>query len=309
MTAVVCVLATTWLWSLIPLAVKVAYTSFNPAFIAFARLVGGTLVFAVVEIASGRKLRIPPAKSPVDLPGPKWIRFRGWIAIAAVGISGDLLLYTLGLRYTTASAATLIVSTDGVMMALLGVVVLGERMSWFKASAAVTALTGLFLVNWNGQDLSALLASRYLLGNVLVLCAACCFATYGLGQRALAKAPGGTLLPVFLLASALASVAAAAQPAAHAPVTVPAALSLAFLGLVATGLAYILLVKGMARLEAATAGLLASTLPLFTMVEAHFVLGERITPYLVAGAALVIAGVSLIMTHQRIYGEGEVSPA
>ena len=94
-----------------------------------------------------------------------------------------------------------------------------------------------------------------------------------------------------------------------APIT-PAAITwrslgaLLYLGLGGTGLAYVLLAKGMARLEAATVGLLGSTLPLFTMIQAHYWLGEQITPYLVAGAALVIMGVTLILIHQKTYGEG-----
>jgi drug/metabolite transporter (DMT)-like permease len=59
----------------------------------------------------------------------------------------------------------------------------------------------------------------------------------------------------------------------------------------------------MAKLEAATVGLLCSLLPLFTMVEARLILRETITVYLVGGAILVIAGVSLMMAHQRIYGD------
>jgi drug/metabolite transporter (DMT)-like permease len=300
---VVCVLATTWLWSLIPLAVKAAYASFNPAFIAFARLAGGAIVFVVAEIAAGRGIRLPAKTAPVTLLGPKRIGLRGWIIVAAVGICGDLLLYTLGLRYTTASAATLIVSTDGIMLALLGVLVIGEPMSWFKAAAGLTALAGLFLVSWNGQDLTSLLQSRYLVGNILVICAACCWATYALGQRVLARVPGGTLVPVFILAVLIAIVPAVSQPAMHAPLRLSAAAALLYLAFGGTGLAYILLVKGMAKLEAATVGLLCSLLPLFTMVEARLILRETITVYLVGGAILVIAGVSLMMAHQRIYGD------
>jgi drug/metabolite transporter (DMT)-like permease len=59
----------------------------------------------------------------------------------------------------------------------------------------------------------------------------------------------------------------------------------------------------MARLEAATVGLVGSTLPLFTMGEAHLFLGEDITAYLAGGAVLTIAGVALVIRHQRVYGE------
>jgi drug/metabolite transporter (DMT)-like permease len=137
--AILYVLGTVWLWGLIPLAVKGAYQSFSFAFIAVCRLAVGTLVFAVVQAASGRTLRgdgVPPGQ-PVT--ARLHLSARAWIFVAGVAIGGDLLLYTLGLRYTTASAATLIVSTDAVLLTLFGVLLLRERMSWLKAAAAYSA--------------------------------------------------------------------------------------------------------------------------------------------------------------------------
>jgi drug/metabolite transporter (DMT)-like permease len=297
-----CVLGTVWLWSLIPLAVKVAYQSFNFGFIAFARMALGACVFAALDVAAGRGIRLPAPRGSEALPGPRWMGVRGWVLVAGLGIGGDLLLYTLALRYTTASAATLIVSMDGIILALLGVVVLKERMSPLKGAAGLMAIAGLVLVGWNGQDLSALVRSEYFLGNVIVIGAACCWATYGVGQRALARLPGGSLLPIFVLVTALAAALAFTRPVTHGPVTRAAVLAVLFLGLGGTGLAYVLLAKGMARLEAATVGVLSSTLPLFTMVEAHLLIGETVTWYLVAAAVLVMGGVALIMRHQRLYG-------
>jgi len=296
------VLGTVWLWSLIPLAVKVAYHSFNFGFIAFTRLAIGACAFALMELRAGRGLRFPARRPDECLPGPRWIGPVGWVLIAGIGIAGDLLLYTLGLRYTTASAATLIVSTDGIILALLGVVVLRERMSWLKAGAGVTALGGLFLVGWNGQDLSALVASKYFLGNVIILCAAFCWATYALGQRVLAHRPGSGLFTIFVVGAAGAGLVAFTRPMAHSALQWSAVGGIVYLGLGGTALAYILLAQGMRRLEAATVGLLGSTLPIFTMIEAHFLIGEQITAYLVGGVLLIIAGVSLIMRHQRVYG-------
>ncbi len=297
------VLGTVWLWSLIPLAVKVAYQSFNFGFIALARFAVGTAVFGAVELASGRGVRLPSRRSGSQLPGPPWIGPAGWTIIAGLAIGGDLLLYTLGLRYTTASAATLIVSTDGVLLGMLGVLVLRERRSRLKTLAAGSTLAGLVLVGWNGHDLSALVRSEYFLGNAIVLSAGICWAAYGLGQRVLAGLPGSGLFPIFLVGTAVAGLAAAMQPVAHGPVRWQAVVALAFLGLGGTGLAYVLLVKGMQALETGTVGLLSSTLPLFTMIEARLVLGEEITIYLLSGAAFVMAGVVLIVRHQSVYGQ------
>lgn len=297
------VFGTVWLWSLIPLAVKVADRSFSFGFIAFARLAMGTVVFGALELGAGRGIRIPRRLKGQTLRGPRWVGARAWVVIAGVGIGCDLLLYTLGLGYTTASAATLIVSTDGVILALLGVLVLRERMSWWKGMGAMVALVGLVLVGWNGQDLSALVKSEYFLGNLIVLAAGCCWAVYGLGQRVLVEMPGASLFPIFVVGTVLAGAAALGQPVVHGPIQWPAVVAVLYLGLGGTGLAYILLAKGIARLEAATVGLIGSTLPLFTMGQAHLFLAEEITVYLAAGAALVMAGVALVMRHQRVYGE------
>lgn len=296
------VFTTVWLWSLIPLAVKVAYQSFNFAFIGFTRLAVGAVVFGAIEMAAGRGMRLPRRRPGETLRGPRWLGVGSWVVIAGVGIGADLLLYTLGLRHTTASAATLIVSADGVVLALLGVVVLRERMSWWKGTGALVALGGLVLVGWNGQDLSALVRSEYFLGNAIVLAAGCCWAIYAIGQRALAGLSGPTLFPIFLVGTLLAGTAVLGQPATHGPIRWQAVLAVLYLGLGGTGLAYVLLVKGIAKLEAATVGLIGSTLPVFTMVEAHFLMGEEITVFLVGGAALVIAGLALVMRHQQVYG-------
>jgi drug/metabolite transporter (DMT)-like permease len=296
--AVAYVLATVWLWSLIPLAVKVADDSFSGGFIGFVRLLFGMCFFAVWELTTRRSLRLPAAA-----PGPRGVGPRLWIIVAGLGIGGDLVLYAVGLRYTTASAATLIVSTDGIMLALLGVVVLRERRSGLKTAAGLAALTGLVLVGWSGQSVVGLLASKHSLGNVIVLLAGCCWATYGLGQRVLAGAAGGSLFWIFLVGAAMGATVAFSAPITHAPITAKAVGALLYLGLGGTGLAYVLLVRGMARLEAATVGVVSSTLPIFTMIQAHYWLGEAITPYLLAGAVLVMAGVTLILRHQRVYGE------
>lgn len=77
---------------------------------------------------------------------------------------------------------------------------------------------------------------------------------------------------------------------------------LVFLGSVGTGLAYVLLAKGMQRLKAASVGPVSSTLPLFTMTEARLLLREQTTPHLPAGAAFVVTGAVLIVQHRRVHG-------
>ena len=122
------------------------------------------------------------------------------------------------------------------------------------------------------------------------------------GQRVLAKSPGGHLFWIFLVGTGLAACVAFVQPITHAHVTWQSVAALAYLGLLGTGLAYVFLAKGLAHLEAATAGILNSLLPVFTLVQAHYFLHEPITVYLLGGAACVMGAVMLILGHQRRWG-------
>ncbi len=106
------------------------------------------------------------------------------------------------------------------------------------------------------------------------------------------------------MGTVLAACVAFIQPITHAHVTWQSVAALAYLGLFGTGLAYVLLAKGLAHLEAATAGILNSLLPVFTLVQAHYFLHEPITIYLLLGAACVMAAVMLILRHQRRWGCG-----
>ncbi len=300
---VIYILAAAWLWSLIPFAVKIADASFTASFIGFARLAFGAVFFTLWELSRGHSLRLPSSRPEACLPGPRWMGLGMWILLAALGISGDFIFYAAGLHYTTASAATFIISTDGVMLALLGVLVLRERMSWMKALAGLAALTGLIIVGWSGQSLNTLFTSEYFLGNLLILCAGCCWAIYSLGQRVLARVAGGGMHWIFIIGALLAMSLAFSSPINHAPITLKSLGGLLYLGIGGTGLSYLLFFKGLSRLEAATVGVLTSTVPIFTMIQAHYWLNEEITRYIVSGGVMIITAILLMLRHQKVYGK------
>lgn len=81
----------------------------------------------------------------------------------------------------------------------------------------------------------------------------------------------------------------------------------AWVGVVATALAYLLYVRGLARVGAATAGTLALAEPLAAVVLGVSVLGGRPTPLAVAGAALVAVGLVVAAFRTAPASAGRVS--
>lgn len=286
---IIYVLAAVLLWSVIPLLIKQIVPPFDPRWVAMLRLVLGTGFLAVVE-------RLLAARSR-ESGRPRWRRRElALLVVAGAGIGGDYLLYTAGIARTTASAGNLIVQIEIIALSIWGLLVLKESVSAVKLGGMALCFSGVFLVGWNGQSLSALAQSQYFAGNLLVFGGGLCWSVYALTQKMLldTRGAGETVVPIMAIGAVMAgAVAVFGPPAARAPTGLQWGYLLA-LGCFCTGLSYLLMVRGLQRLEASHLALLATLNPIFTMTEAHFLLGEKLTGFLIAGAALVVAGVILM---------------
>lgn len=70
-------------------------------------------------------------------------------------------------------------------------------------------------------------------------------------------------------------------------------------------LPYTLIAWGQTRLESGTAAILNATMPLFSIVLAHFVAGtERLTPSRIGGVTLGVLGVAVLVGPQAVAGLG-----
>ena len=285
------ILAAVLLWSVIPLLIKQVVPPFDPRWVAMLRLALGTAFLAVAEAFLAARFAAGHARRP------RWRRREvALLVIAGASIGGDYLLYTAGIARTTASAGNIIVQIEIIALSLLGLLVLKESISPVKLAGMALCFGGVFLVAWNGESLGALAQSEYFAGNLLVFGGGLCWSVYALSQKMLleTRGAGETIVPIMAIGAAMAAVVAVfVSPARHAPTTMQW-LWLVGLGCFCTGLAYLLMVRGLRQLEASHLALLATLNPVFTMTEAHFLLGEQLTRFILGGAALVVSGVTLM---------------
>ena len=158
------VLAAVVLWSFVPLMLKQVLPVFSPYFIAMMRLLLAALFIAVMQ---SFRVQGPLEARPRLWAGRHW----AWLVAAGLGISGNYILYNIGLRRITAGAANLLVQIEVIALVMLGVVVLKETMRGRKAAGTLAALIGVLLVAWNGEDVSAILRSKHFLGSLTVMAA------------------------------------------------------------------------------------------------------------------------------------------
>jgi len=279
----VLIVATAFLWGTVAVIVKVMVRAVDAALIAFVRMALGGLALTFAMFATRTRI----------VPRENW----RLVGIGAVGIAFNYLLFTIGLRYTSASAGAMVVQTEVVFLAVLSVVLLKEPFGSKKIVGMTVALVGVTLISWNGNDVSSLLRSDYLLGNAIIILAGLFWAFYAYCQKRLTQDGRvlSSLSPIFLISAGILLPFALPSVPGLAHLSGLQVVGLLYLGLICTGFAYLLLAKGMKGVPASTAGLLTTLMPVSSVILAHAFLGEGLTPYMALGAALDLGGIALVI--------------
>jgi len=176
--------------------------------------------------------------------------------------------------------------------ALLGVVVLRERLSLPQAGVVALAMAGLVLVAATGSALG----TATLLGNLLVMGAVACEASFVLlGKR---LAPPYQPLRLALGANVVGPAGAAPLALRDMPfdiATVPRSIWLmgSWYALSASVFCLWLWYRGLPHVEAWLAGLTTAAIPVTALAGSTFVLAESIEARKLLGGALVLAAIGL----------------
>ncbi|MFN7571516.1 MAG: DMT family transporter [Betaproteobacteria bacterium] len=205
-----------------------------------------------------------------------------------------------GIALTTATAAGVILATLPAAVALLARVVLGERFTPRVTWAVALAVGGIAALQFVRADAAETSRAQTLLGNLLLLGAVFCEATYVILSKRLAatRAPLRVSALINLWGLALMAPFALwqAQGFAFAAVTLPLWALLVFYALAASLFAVWLWMSGMQRVPANHAGVFTVALPIAATLVGVGLLGEQFTWLHAAALAAAAAGVVLIAT-------------
>ena len=228
--------------------------------------------------------------------------------LAAYGLVLALFnaLWTLSVSINGAAVATVLVYSCGAFTAVLGRILLKERLGGAKIAAVALSLVGCALVagildigSWKGN----------LAGVLTGIAAGLAYAGYSIMGRSASQRgldPWSTLLYVFFFA-ALFLLFVNLLPGAPLPGSsrTPADilwlgaawkgwLVLFLLGAIPTVAGFGLLLVSLTHLPSSVASLVVSTEPVFTAVFAYFLLGEMLTAPQLIGAAMILGGVVVL---------------
>jgi drug/metabolite transporter (DMT)-like permease len=270
------------IWSGTFVSTKIVLAQISPAVSALYRYL---IASAILFVLSFKKLERIERK---DYP-----------AIFVLGLTGVTLYYLLqhvGIQYTTAIDAAILVSLSPVFIGVISWIFLKERLRPLAICGLLLALAGSILVISNGALNFAGVESR-LFGNIFILLTAVSWAAYSVfGKQLLKKYRTLTLISVttwvgtaFLIPFSLFEISSSHN------FTLDWAgwLHMLYLGGAASVYGYLAWYRALAKLPSVTVGSYLYFRPLLTGLIAALVLSEGVSLQVVVGGIIILVGTYL----------------
>lgn len=280
--------AVTMMWGGTFVAGRFLAGSLSPLFAASLRfLLASVALLGFVGVA-----RIPLAR-----PTP-----RQWLQLTLLGFFGIFfynLCFFYGLQYINASRASLIVALNPAVIGLASWLLFKERLGRVKVAGIALCIGGasLVIVSRNPQLLAV--TPNAWIGDLLILGCVAGWGIYSLCSRELNQALGPLQTVTFsvligcVMLLVLATLRGEMSAAALLNLDTPQWLSLIYLGVFGSALAYIGYYDGIRKIGATRSGVFIALNPLTAVLLGALLLGERLTLTLCLGGALVLAGIYL----------------
>ncbi len=275
------------IWASQFIMVKLVQRQMGPLFAAFFPLLIATLLLAPFV-----------ARAKRGMPRADAIHF---VLLGVLGQVVAQLFITWGVRLSLASNAALLSLALPVCTAVMAYFILGERMTrvrWVSFLLAIVGVVACSGVNWSELNLTS---GHFLLGNLMIFLSINGSAFYNTYSKRLLGRYGPLELLLysyyavvaFLLPFTLASEGRTFLELPHFSLTVW--FGLAILAVFQYFVSMVIFLKVLTRLDATQAALCNYLIPFFGVLLAWAVLGESLTPFMVAGGVIVL-GSTLLAT-------------
>jgi drug/metabolite transporter (DMT)-like permease len=241
---------------------------------------------ALVAMVLVRERRLP------RLDASQWLRVT---LLGLTGVAGYNLCFMAGLETVPASRGSLIIALNPAATLLGAALFLHEPLTLPKVAGMAVALLGVAIELSGGNPLR-LFDGGAGVGELLLFGCVLSWAAYTLiGKRI----TGITPLAITTYAALIGTVMLAGAVAARGELGIPqvsakAWIALVYMGTIGTAIAFVWFLEGVQQLGPARAAIFVNLVPVAAIALGVLLLHEKITAAMLAGAALVVAGVWII---------------
>lgn len=296
------------MWAAQYAAYKVATEKMGPITVsAWCFLLASVVLFPFLIWERNRPNAVPPAtETATASPQPSGRsllnkrNLAGFVIISLFGLIPGSAILAWGVDRSTASNAALIYLTVPVITAILASIILRERMTAVRWGSLFISLVGVLILSSSDLRHLQLASSEFLVGNILVLLACTGSSLYNVYCKELLRR--FTSLEVLIFGYLLAFVACLplmilVEHFAWASLSDYRAttwFALIVLSVLSWGLAMVLWMYLLKRLDVSQASVSIYLLPFLGVVISAVTLHEKITTAMIAGGIVTLAGTVLI---------------
>lgn len=290
----VAILVAVSLWGPSFVATKVALREAPPLTVAFLRfLVASCFLYPLWRNSNERAALHTISRRQLALGG-------------LVGVAFYFILENLGLLLTTASDAALLMAVIPVACLIAEAVWFKQAIPWRRGLGILISILGVFLVVGQAPTLGG---GSQLLGDVLVIAAALCWAVYSLLGRTLNQYPQLTVVTHQTIYGMLMLFPfALLESAGWQRLSLAGSLSILYLGVMCSAVTYLLYNYALRGLAASQVSTFLNLVPVIGVITAMLVLGEHVQFIQVLGGAVILAGV-IVSTQAQPPSSDNLLPA
>ena len=263
--------------------VKGISTDIDPIFLGFLRFIVATPLMILVIVIQKKAIIWERKLIP-------------WMAI--LGLTGVTLLYVLqfvGISLTSAATAGVLINTNVVFIALLSITTLHEKLTQKITTGILISFLGVAVVIWSrSTDGTIQLSNDVLIGTILVMLSALCWAIYSIvGKRLLKNYDMVSITTTAFLWGTLFYIPIIPYVwSSWTNISLVGWGAVLYLAVICSVFGYLGWYYALKHIEASKAAVYLNLIPLFTIILALF-FGETPSPFFLVGAGLIIYGVYL----------------
>lgn len=265
--------------------VKIAFREMTPMVFNALRFGGATLLLLAVLWRAGEPM--PPRAT--------------WLSLVGLGLVGHTIYqvsFVTGLARTTAGNSSLILSMVPLFVAMLTAALRIDRVAPRTWTGVVLAFAGLLLLITGSSGLR--LSAATLTGDALTLLCSLCWAVYTVFSRSLLQTMSPLQLTTVTMAAGAPALLVASVPQLlrqpWAAVSWQAWAALAYSTVLSIAVGYVVWYASVQAVGGPRTAVYSNLIPIITLASSWLLLGESLGPVQAAGAAVVLAGVSLART-------------